>query len=92
MSPKIGLPFSMSAMLITNSSLRLINSLVPSSGSMHQDCVQDCLSSNGALALSSPVIGMPKGERYCSIIVDEARSAWVTGEPSVLSRKEKSCW
>lgn len=35
-TPKIGLPWSMSAMLTVNSPLRLINSLVPSSGSTSQ--------------------------------------------------------
>ena len=62
-TPKTGLPFLKRAILTANSPFLLMNSLVPSSGSMHQHSIHFLRSAKGIFSVSSPVMGILSGSR-----------------------------
>ena len=92
-TPSCGRPFSISAMLTVNSPCRLMNSLVPSSGSTSQNGpALICVIAPSAIS-SSATIGNASvtSRRIASRIRTSARrSASVTGEVSSLRSTAKS--
>jgi hypothetical protein len=93
-TPSTGSPFSMSAMFTVNSSRRLTNSRVPSSGSTRKKRLV-AVSMTGALPAATDSSAMTGIEgaiaaRSARMIFSAASSAVVTGDASALSRTAKS--